>query len=57
MLKFILIVLLLAGCTLVEVNMVQRDIVDKGDDTKDVYSKDGDTKEESDALELVVPIK
>jgi len=47
------------GCHIVEVNMVQRAIVDNGNDTEDKYAKIGDAKvtKEEEKIELVVPLK
>jgi len=49
--------LFFAGCHIVEVNMVQRNIMDKGDATRDSYSKVGDSRLDDEKSELIVPIK
>ncbi len=54
-LTFIIITQLL-GCTFIELNMVQRAIIEDGDGTSNSHL-DKAIKQESDSMELVVPIK
>ena len=37
--------------------MVQRNIMDKGDATKDTYTKTGDSKLDDEQTKLIVPIR
>ena len=52
----IVILFIVAGCHIIEVNMVQRANLDKGDGTVSSM-KEITSKKESDKLELIVPIK
>ena len=56
-LGFMLSGVIFAGCHLVEVNMVQRNLMDKGDGKDDSYSKTGDSALDEESMELVVPIR
>ena len=50
--------LLITGCHLVEINMVQRAIIEEGDGIASTHENaESIAKHESDAMELVVPLK
>ena len=56
---YIVLVLLLNGCNLLEVrvDVAQRAIIDKGDNTKDDYNKLGDSKSTSDLDKTTTVLK
>ena len=51
-----LVAYLMAGCNLIEVNMVQRAIIEDGDGIASSHLNKA-VKQESDSMKLVVPIK
>ena len=58
MIKYVLLsmLLLLLGCNLIEVNMVQKSVVDVGDGTADTYSGN-DEKKQLDTFEAEMPLR
>ncbi len=56
--SFIFVVMFLTGCHIVEINMVQRAIIEEGDGIASTHENaESIAKQESDAMELVVPLK
>jgi len=51
-----LIASMLVGCTFIELNMVQRAIIEDGDGIASSH-RDKAVKQESDSMKLIVPIK
>jgi len=56
MLLVVVMLMWIVGCNLVEINMVNRSIMDRGDGTSSSH-QEVTTKEDEDKLELIVPIK
>ena len=54
--SILVLLILLAACHFVEINMVQRTVLDQGDETKDSVRSSID-KPESEKYELIAPIK
>ena len=56
--SFLFVITFLTGCHIVEVNMVQRAIIEEGDGIASTHENaESIAKQESDAMEIVVPLK